>query len=267
MENPNIQDLFYNHYRNLDEDAIFRLNNNCNSGELNNVVVGLEKHCFGLLLNDDEDEINYQIFYVRGDRKLEGDLIQLKANLKYRDELVFYFSYFLSHNYDDIDAINTFNTFQKQTRGMLEKSGYLTVASTFIDKYDDISKTIIAKNVKGIIPVKLINRSDFYKDLLGIKELPIEQPDNQYVYLMLNKRNNYIKIGKSIRPAFREKTLQADEPDIEVITFWKAPSTLERQLHKQFALKRQRGEWFKLNLKDLMQIKKIMDDYKVKGSS
>lgn len=259
MDNFNIQELFYDHYATLDEDAILKMNKICNSGELNNVIVGLEKHCYGLWLFDDEQEVNYQIFYVRGDKKLEGDLIKLSSNLKYRDELVFFFSNFLSHNYKDIDLIDTFNTFQRHTRGMLEKIGYFTIASTEIDKYADQNPTIIAKDVKGIIPLRLIRKGDFYKEFFGNKILPHEQTDGEFVYLMLNKRNDYIKIGKSKRPTFREKTLQADEPDIVLITFWKAPAIFEKQLHKQFEVKRQRGEWFNLNFRDLKQIKEIMD--------
>jgi hypothetical protein len=38
-----------------------------------------------------------------------------------------------------------------------------------------------------------------------------EHIDGKYIYLMLNKRSGYIKIGRSKRPSFREKTLQADE--------------------------------------------------------
>lgn len=264
-KNFNIQDVFYEHYANLTEETILRMNKNCNSGELNNVVVGLNKHCYGLWLIDDEKEIKYQLFYVRGHNKLEGDLIQLTSDLKYRDELVFYFSHFLSHNYKDIDLIDTFNTFQGQTRGLLEKLGFLTIASTEIDKYGDQNPTIFAKGVKGIIPLRLIRKGEFYKEFFGNKKLPIEE--GEYVYLMLNKRNDFIKIGKSKRPTFREKTLQADEPDIELITHWEAPSNLEKQLHRMFEQKRQRGEWFDLNFKDLKQIKELMDDYEKKGSS
>jgi len=237
------------------------MNQMCNSGELNNVIVGLEKHCYGLWLIDDENEIKYQIFYIRGDKELVGDLIQLTADLKYRDELVFYFSNFLSHNYEDIDIIDTFNTFQRHTRGLLEKIGFLTIASTEIDNLSDQNPTIIAKGVKGIIPLRLINKSKFYKDFFENKCLKNEQSEGEFVYLMLNKRNDFIKIGKSKRPIFREKTLQADEPDIELISYWRAPSILERQLHKQFELKRKRGEWFNLNFMDLKLIKDIMKEY------
>jgi hypothetical protein len=255
--NLNIQELFYGHYVNLSEEAILKMNENYNSGELSNVVVGLNKHCYGLLLIEEGKEIKYQLFYVRGQDKLEGDLIQLTADLKYRDELVFYFSHFLSHNYKDIDLISTFNTFQEQTRGLLEKLGFLTVASIELDKHGDPNPVIIAKGVKGIVPIRLIRKEEFYREFFGNKKMPIE--DGEYVYLMLNKRNDYMKIGKSKRPTFREKTLQADEPDVELITYWKVSSLLEKHLHKKFELKRQRGEWFDLDFNDLKQIKEFMD--------
>lgn len=264
MENFNITSVFRDNYTSLDENAILKMNEICSSGELNNVVVGLEKHCYGLWLIDDEKEIKYQIFYVRGDEKLEGDLIQLTSDLKYRDRLVFYFSNFLSNKYKDIDLIDTFNTFQGHTRGMLEKVGFLTVASTEIDT--DTIPTMIAKDMKGIIPIRIIQKGEFYKKFFGNKNLPNEKPRRGYVYLMLDKRSGYIKIGKSKEPTFREKTLHAQEPDIELIAFWEAPSIFEKQLHKQFELKRQRGEWFALNFEDLKQIKEIMDDYQKKGT-
>jgi hypothetical protein len=265
VDNFKIQDVFYDHYTNLTDEAILKMNKNGTSGELNNVVVGLNKHCYGLWLIDDEKEIKYQLFYVRGDKNLEGALIKLTADLTYRDELVFYFAYFLSHNYNDLDLIDTFNTFQGQTRGLLEKLGFLTVSSTELDKIDDPNAMIIAKGVKGIIPIRLITKGNFYRDFFGNKILPIEE--GEYVYLMLNTRNDCVKIGKSKRPTFREKTLQADEPDIELITYWIAPSTIEKQLHKKFETKRKRGEWFDLNFKDLKEIKDFMDNYENKGSS
>jgi len=81
-----------------------------------------------------------------------------------------------------------------------------------------------------------------------------------YVYLMLDKRNNYIKIGKSIRPTFREKTLQGEQPEIELIAYWEAKPKVEKELHYKFKDKRKRGEWFKLDFIDLKLIKKMMSE-------
>lgn len=262
QDHTNFQNLFYKHYSNLEEDAILNINEKFNSPEFNNVIVGLEKQCFSLWLMDDDEEIRYRLFYITNQNKLEGDLIELNISTEYRDELVMFFSNFLAHNYEGLDLIDVFNTFQKQTRGMLEKLGYLTIASTEIAKYKGQNPHIMAKGVKGIIPIRLIDKTEFYREFFGNKSLTPETDECDHIYLMLNKRNDYIKIGKSKRPSFREKTLQGDEPDIDMITFWQAPSQVEKELHKRFKDKRQRGEWFKLSFIELKQIKEYMENYK-----
>lgn len=65
-----------------------------------------------------------------------------------------------------------------------------------------------------------------------------------YTYLVKNKRNGLYKIGYSSNPANREKTLQSEEPENEMI--WKTPVNCERELHKKFEKYRKRGEWFEL---------------------
>jgi hypothetical protein len=257
-----LHELFCSHYAPLDEEEIIEINKNMNSGDLNNVIVGLEQHFYCTGLIDDTDKIEYQLYFVRGGNKLEGDVLRLTVDNPKRDDLVFYFSNFLSHNYPEIDLIDTFNTFQKQTRGMLENIGYLTIASTELDRYDDPNPVIMAKGVKGIIPIRFFRKIEFYKEFFGNKKLEEINLGEHHIYLMLNKRNNYIKIGKSKKPNFREKTLQAQEPEIEMITFWQAPANIETQLKKQFSEKKQRGEWFKLSFKELNEIKKQMSIYK-----
>lgn len=264
--NLGIQELFYNHYSPLDEEVILRMNENYNSGELSNVVLGLERHCYGLILQSDEKEIKYQLFYVNGDKMLEGDILDLTVDLKFRDELVMYFANYLSHKYKNLNLLDIFNTYQRHTRGMLEKIGFLTISSTEIEKYVDYNPSIIAKGVRGIIPLRILRKGDFYKQFFGVKRPGQETPNNEYVYLMLNKRNELIKIGKSKNPTFREKTLQSDEPDIELISFWEVPSRLEKELHREFSQKRKRGEWFDLDFNDLKRIKEILNDYENKGN-
>lgn len=68
---------------------------------------------------------------------------------------------------------------------------------------------------------------------------------------MRNTRNGFTKIGISKNPNFREKTLQAEEPEIELIYEWAAPPFVERYLHAYYGDKRIRGEWFALNLRDI----------------
>lgn len=66
----------------------------------------------------------------------------------------------------------------------------------------------------------------------------------QLVYLMYNARNGYIKIGKSNNPQFREKTLQSEEPEIDLMASCRGD--IEKALHAHFAHYRLRGEWFNL---------------------
>jgi hypothetical protein len=64
---------------------------------------------------------------------------------------------------------------------------------------------------------------------------------------MKNKRNNLYKIGVSNTPRFRERTLQSQEPEIEMVGLWPGLSEMESAWHKHFKEQRVRGEWFALS--------------------
>ena len=100
---------------------------------------------------------------------------------------------------------------------------------------------------RGIVFAPTINKGEFYKGLFGEKSIFRKSMNYDFIYLMLNNLIDYFKIGKSKTLALREKTLQADESDIELISYRKAPSNVERQLHKHFKSKQLRGDWFNLN--------------------
>ena len=69
------------------------------------------------------------------------------------------------------------------------------------------------------------------------------EPD--YVYLMRHA-NGLIKIGASRTPAAREKTLQAEDPRLELFYASIAVRKTESRIHKAFKDLRVRGEWFRL---------------------
>lgn len=81
-----------------------------------------------------------------------------------------------------------------------------------------------------------------------------KQSPKGYVYMISNKRNGYTKIGFSKKPKFREKTLQSEEPEIEMI--FKGTGTMEdeKSLHDEYCSKRVRGEWFDLSDNDKYKI-------------
>ena len=74
---------------------------------------------------------------------------------------------------------------------------------------------------------------------------------------MKNMRNGYYKIGRSSKPLTREKTLQAEEPEVKLVASIDAPDTLERELHNEFERFRIRGEWFNFYYPQLFALRDI----------
>jgi hypothetical protein len=74
------------------------------------------------------------------------------------------------------------------------------------------------------------------------------------LYLMKNMSNGYYKIGISERPVNREQTLQAHEPDVRLLATIQSELQCERELHRHYAGKRVRGEWFRLEYGDLFHL-------------
>jgi hypothetical protein len=83
----------------------------------------------------------------------------------------------------------------------------------------------------------------------------------KFTYLMKNTRDGQYKIGESNYPKFREKTLMSQEPVIEIFACFKSEKCNEKVLHKQFANKRGRGEWFILDDNDLEYIKNNIGEF------
>ncbi len=82
-----------------------------------------------------------------------------------------------------------------------------------------------------------------------------KKKEKAYLYLMLEHSTGYYKIGVSKNPQSRERTLQSQKPDINVIFSRqfdkKSAFRFERKLHRLFDGKRIRGEWFELNKEDI----------------
>ena len=63
-------------------------------------------------------------------------------------------------------------------------------------------------------------------------------------YLMKDKHNGLYKIGKSVNPKVRERTLQSEKPSIEMVRVWNYD--IEKKLHNLYNEFRVRGEYFRL---------------------
>lgn len=79
----------------------------------------------------------------------------------------------------------------------------------------------------------------------------LKLPRKTMIYLMRNNRNGFIKIGQSDNPRSREKTLQSEEPEIELLKSWHGIVGQEKELHEKFSHLRLRGEWFKLDVEHM----------------
>jgi hypothetical protein len=241
----------------LDEFEIIKLNKIAQSGELNNVVTARRAMCYGLLIKENSFlNVSWQLFFVNGKKVLEGALLELDLKGGDNAKLVMMFSKFLTQKYDEIDLLDTYNTFQDHTRTMLEMIGFWTVSTEELEEIGDPNPVIVKKNVRGIIPIRTIKKERFYKDFFGT-EL-ISRSHEPQVYLLLNPELNHVKIGRSKKPGFRERTLQSQEPEIYLIAKWVAPATVETFFHRRYGDKRVRGEWFKLNFRELNEIKEYM---------
>lgn len=79
------------------------------------------------------------------------------------------------------------------------------------------------------------------------------------IYLMFNARNGFHKIGRSLNPTIREATLQAEEPEIQMLQFWDGTIKDEAHLHSKYKEFRQRGEWFNLTESHVLEIQEYMN--------
>lgn len=91
------------------------------------------------------------------------------------------------------------------------------------------------------------------------KECIIKEPKT-YIYLMFDKLNGRYKIGISKNPQYRETTLQSEKPDIVLHSYFDGTLSDEKELHKIFAPKRIRGEWFNLDKSDINKIVKYFSE-------
>jgi len=89
-----------------------------------------------------------------------------------------------------------------------------------------------------------INNNSFYKSY--------KRQNKQTSYILKDKNTGYYKIGKSVNPLKREKTLQSEKPTLILVKKFKY--NWESDLHDKYKSQRIRGEWFNLNKTQLKYI-------------
>jgi hypothetical protein len=71
---------------------------------------------------------------------------------------------------------------------------------------------------------------------------------------MEDLRNGLFKIGRSVTPEKRQRTLQSEVPQVQMRISIPAEEEHEKELHENFSGKRIRGEWFSLDADDLVHV-------------
>jgi len=143
-------------------------------------------------------------------------------------------------NYKDY-LPNGFFTYWYESGVMKSKGNY---------KDGVVNGRYIQWNEDGVIEYRIGHQNNPTEDKKNKKA-----KKNGNVYLMKNIRNGYTKIGFTTKhPTFRERTLQSQEPEVELLNYWKGNMQDEEDLHNQFDEKRERGEWFNLNEDDIQEI-------------
>lgn len=127
----------------------------------------------------------------------------------------------------------------------LERTGYFTFRSGVIYKLLEKTRLLFYPRAE---------KED--KEVLTIPTTKLRVKRKQLCYLMIDEHTRYVKIGKSVNPLHRERTLQAEKPTIKLIHYFNGD--YEDELHRKYASVRVRGEWFKINM---CEVRKIIKQY------
>lgn len=134
----------------------------------------------------------------------------------------------------------------------------------FWESRQDFENSNLYEEKQLLLPPSYFNYDSSRKRYEGIEEEIQHESDCCYTYLMKDTSNGYYKIGMSNNPTYRERTLQSEKPTIELVHSRKfcdrkKARNHEKELHEKFKSKRIRGEWFDLDIKDVVLIKDWLD--------
>lgn len=186
-------------------------------------MIGLER-----IKKDIESLSKHKINGAKGGKKRAENYLKRKQNEICNDEI------YSINKSSEITKINV-RTLQRRAKYLKAKK----INGVYFLTGNQINNILLSQEKPSLEELNKINDFDFVK-----------------TYLIKNKRNGYYKIGKSKNPIKREKTLQSEEPLIQVVKIF--DKNIESILHKDYKDFRIRGEWFNLSK---IQIKYICEHY------
>ena len=261
LNNDELQELMHVSLYELNDDHFEQMRQEERGATINNVLDGLSVQALGITGDDPFD--TYSAIYMNAEGIVRGFEFKNSLKAELHDDLLLCFCCKMEHEFGLVNAIDLYNNMQRFMRTWLERLGYLTMATQMADKLLTLGPSVeilpmgLHKSKMRLIPYldKVGLYAEIFEDLMG-------KPDGHtnMGYLMLNGRHGLVKIGRSKRPRGRERTLQGEDPWLELLACWPAPVAQENLLHKHFATKRERGEWFRLQVRDIYRLKDLLDE-------
>lgn len=137
---------------------------------------------------------------------------------------------------------------------------YQANTDEYINKagWQHVSRSVAPKGISIVEALAYFSRSG------GVGKVLFQEKEPGFVYLMREiDGDNHCKIGRSTKVRQRLGSARVDNPR-QIVLLHDFFSTdhykVERQLHKQFASKRVKGEWFALTQDDIETIKSMCDE-------
>ncbi len=252
-----LEQLFDDLYFELNESEIREFyRSNPTSQGLSLMFKGIYDYCYFAFTNSDkiEEVTAVNICYIQYKKEVKAFGVEIPIFSEFSNELAFKLACHLQSIDSDLELIETFNQLQNYRSFVLEDCGYMVINTTT----NKMNGEIFSIGQRGIIDVWTYSRKLFYEKVMSpIIDKTHKYPDSK-IYLMLDNKTGFFKIGRSKKPKVREKTLQSENPETYLLAEWSAPKSTEKELHTKYAKFRKRGEWFKLTLKELYEIKEFM---------
>lgn len=250
-------DFFNGKLFSLDMSEIYELGEK--SVEIKNVILGNHRKA----IQTRGRGLDFELVFIGNNpisEMIEGYELQYRFKSENHAQTILGFCFFVSNKFPFNTPIALYNTFIDQMRSIfsIQQIEVITQAdlNPIIEKYGNCQGTFASKT--KLVYLRTFRESEVYQELFNFdKKSFVVDDDKQYVYLIFNEKNKYFKIGFSKNPLKREKTLQAEEPDIVILRIWERGRDFEKFLHKKYANFRVRGEWFKFGMIELLDLKEL----------
>ena len=203
----------------------------------------MEDYIFDLWINSDTKTDSRLVV----GNKVASIFLQLKkeTNLKSSDLIKTKYSQFI----ELYNKPNTYILKQKCNKSFVTKYCEISVSLKYkIDTFKEWMK-FNYKYFDDEIFYNPINQKRYTREFISKKQnkktVNINHLKTIKTYIIKDDLNNTYKIGRSINPLKREKTLQSEKPNLKLIKIFE--NNIEKELHDLYKHCRLRGEWFNLN--------------------